>query len=482
MTMAATPWAAAEFGIRQVLMPKLQYSLVVTTLTETQCNEIMKPVLQAGLPAMGINWNFPRAVVHGPVEYQGLNLPNLYSEQLITQIGTMLKYGPQQTDPTRVLIRANGELEAGVCGPLFCMSPYLQPCLTKTWMSLCWFQCIQQGSFLDTDIQDFKPIQQGDSTLMEQFFCASYREMELTTLNCCCMYLHIIFLSDICNGSGTTTETDFWNCAKPVDIHQYHWLQIHPPSPTEQLLWQQGLTCSLNLGSTQILPIPLGKWMHQVCNRDSWFMSPGRDKLYHQHLLEWTTYSLVPWHNRTKSFHDMLCQIPKEDIPKEMVKAMLYKHGSILMVTGYDQIELRDTQQTPSPTKRLWMECWCEQQLVGEEDILVQAIQQGLAVEVSNRPFQEQQGVAAWTIEGKSLEHKLNGASLTMGSLTDQSTYWSELFGLWGILATIHCLTLKHQIVKGMVVVACNSLSALKKASSPYPTDPNENHYDIIST
>jgi len=52
----------------------------------------------------------PHMVAYGPIAYQGLNLPNLYVEELITHISTLLKYGPQWDDPTGVLTQASGEL------------------------------------------------------------------------------------------------------------------------------------------------------------------------------------------------------------------------------------------------------------------------------------------------------------------------------------------------------------------------------------
>jgi len=104
MISANLPWAAADFGIRQVLLPKLCYPLVAMTFTEAQCQGIMKPVLQQGLLALGVNRNFPRSIAHGPVTYQGLNLPNLHSEQMISHILMVLKYGNQRDDPTGALL------------------------------------------------------------------------------------------------------------------------------------------------------------------------------------------------------------------------------------------------------------------------------------------------------------------------------------------------------------------------------------------
>jgi len=62
------------------MVPKLQNPLAATVLSEAQCHEIMKWVLQIGLPAMGIIWHFPRAVSYGPLAKPCLSIPNVYTE------------------------------------------------------------------------------------------------------------------------------------------------------------------------------------------------------------------------------------------------------------------------------------------------------------------------------------------------------------------------------------------------------------------
>jgi len=70
----------------------------MTMLTEKECNKIMKPILAAGLPAMGVVQTMAQVVVHGPLMYQGLDIPSLYMEQLVAQIMALLQYGSQLED------------------------------------------------------------------------------------------------------------------------------------------------------------------------------------------------------------------------------------------------------------------------------------------------------------------------------------------------------------------------------------------------
>ena len=75
------------------IMKKLEYPLPAMVFTEKQCVAILWPLLTPALQAMGIQGNFPRDLVHGPVKYQGLGILNLYVSQGIAHIDWILKYG-----------------------------------------------------------------------------------------------------------------------------------------------------------------------------------------------------------------------------------------------------------------------------------------------------------------------------------------------------------------------------------------------------
>jgi len=102
--MAQISRVAAEFCLHQVLLPKLHYPLIATTFTEQPCQNLLKLVLQQGLQTIGANYNYLQAVVHGPWGYQGLNLPNLFTKQLISHIHTLMKYGSHPKYTTGNLI------------------------------------------------------------------------------------------------------------------------------------------------------------------------------------------------------------------------------------------------------------------------------------------------------------------------------------------------------------------------------------------
>jgi len=61
---------------------------------------------------------------------------------------------------------------------------------------------------------------------------------------------------------------------------------------------------------------------------------------------------------------------------------------------------------------------------------------------VSDGSYCDQSGAAAWIIEGKTNMNCIIGMMITPKGPTVQSTFWSELVGIYGILLTLEALEL----------------------------------------
>jgi len=68
------------FSLCNVVLMKLVYPLPMMTFMESECASMMHPILQQGLPSMVV-CTFPWALIHGTLDHQGLNIPNLFMEQ-----------------------------------------------------------------------------------------------------------------------------------------------------------------------------------------------------------------------------------------------------------------------------------------------------------------------------------------------------------------------------------------------------------------
>jgi len=162
----------AFFSLWSSILCKLAYPLMVTIFNGQQCTEIMHPILQVGLPKIGCVQTMPRAVVHAPTDLAGLNIPYLYTEQLVTQIMLLLRYGPQQDEMMGVLIWALAEamkLEMGLAGKVLLTPVIFEGLVTDMWMKQFWLDLLKYRLAIETDLLDFKPHQLNDIELMRLF-------------------------------------------------------------------------------------------------------------------------------------------------------------------------------------------------------------------------------------------------------------------------------------------------------------------------
>jgi len=305
--------------------------------------------------------------------------------------------------------------------------------------------------------------------------------MELAALNWCRMFLHVIFISDITNGQGTTIDKQYWSGSLVSETHNYHWPQTTCPMPKEWKQWQQVLTRSLNLGQVQMLALPLGKWHALTLEFNGWFTNAEGLQLFHKSDQKWTSFTPALLCQHLCSFHTTPMAISDNAQQIELLHMTIYKHGQLITLSGYGKIEKFGPGVSNNLFKPFWTWQKCNLRSEGQMMNLIQAIHDGQAMAVSNSTFKDQAGAVVWMIEGHTAVDCLWGTGLTPGQLEDQSVYWSELFGLWSILASLKQLVESHNITYGQLTIACDGKAALKKAQQEYLTEPSKAHYDLIS-
>ena len=70
---------------------------MATSLSQKQCDDIMKPILDAGLSALGLSRTMNRDVVYGPRQYQEVGIPDLWLLQGILKLWITLAHGDAKT-------------------------------------------------------------------------------------------------------------------------------------------------------------------------------------------------------------------------------------------------------------------------------------------------------------------------------------------------------------------------------------------------
>jgi len=261
----------------------------------------------AALPAMVINRNFPRAVAHGPRSHQGLNLPNLFTKQLIAHVMTILWFGPQQDDPTGHLLKANVEafrLEVGLCGQVFQMPTVLQDYMTPTWFMQTWINCRLLDIDITADIADYVRPRKQDREIMRVLIKHGLTGNELAAMNneLVSDVLTCNFLSHICTSNGTAMKLHHW-AGQNICESPFSWPKKEKPLIQDWNQWKSHLTSALSLQRHNGLPVPLGTWSKTVWERAGFFIEPEGNHLIEYQQQQWYIFSKIPTRQHKLQFH-----------------------------------------------------------------------------------------------------------------------------------------------------------------------------------
>ncbi len=260
------------FSLQNILLRKMVYPLPATTFTTVQCQSIMSPILAQGLPLASFIQTFPHALIHGPLKFCGINIPNLFTEQTLAYIHTLLKFSNQPQDLTSFLLRASGKimrLELGITGQLFEAPLILQDVITDSWMKSTWIATREANIHLMINILDFPLQWHGDKELVRVILQHKFCQPQLGALHQCRMFLQVLRISDICTGSREQILMGNWWNYKPLPS-EYQWPKSVQPSPADWNTSELALATALNIVRQETLPRPLGNYFHKTTR--GWFL------------------------------------------------------------------------------------------------------------------------------------------------------------------------------------------------------------------
>jgi len=108
-------------------LQELAYPLLATMFDWQQCKKIISPIVQVGLPAASFVCTLAHMVAHGPLQFAGVDIPDLFTKQMVMQVVDVLHHEPVPST-TMLLIQVTGEamqLKSGFARELF-ETPFCQ--------------------------------------------------------------------------------------------------------------------------------------------------------------------------------------------------------------------------------------------------------------------------------------------------------------------------------------------------------------------
>lgn len=434
------------------IMAKLKYPLTATTFTRAQCQHIFAPLRKVGLPRSKIASNFPAAMLHAPLDFQGLDLPDLFFCQGQAHLDKLITFTSSKDSMTGSLLRASAEtmkLERGINGPLF--SPDYstwKTTVTRGWIQHTWQWLYESDIQVQDSVPDFPTRRINDQLIMEFFESIGCTPKDLASLNRCRLFLKVLSLADIVNGQGTEFMPGILE-GNPnsafLTSQLYDWPNQGKPPKQIWNLWQTKLGHLLD--RSKKLRRPLGDWTDSSSVK--YWTSPDSLELYSSGPTNLRFTFQSGRYSRSNNRRFAVRGTPSTR-PEGLLPTAVFQRGSFLISTGSSM--LRAGPEPNDPFRGTFLDRihrrsadagWALHnfKIQGRIHRIIQAIQDGSLLTMSDGSFAHGVAVASWRIGTADELHSISADVVTPGPDSAMDAYRAELSGIYGMLLTLFLLS-----------------------------------------
>jgi len=471
-------WVAAHSTIWRTL----SYPLPALNLTRQQWDDLLALLIRFLLPKLGVCRNFPRGLVFAPEKFFGLGLTHLFTMQEIARVKDIIYHTANET--------TTGDLYTASIELLYIeLGSFLQLKATPfaTWGHLTTTSLVKSTwEFLDTySLSLYTPIdvtlpRQGDNFLMPLLADAIHDPDHLKMVNGCRLFLKVMFLSEITDGSGTTVLDEAWLGTVPLGLYRSEsWPNVPRPLQLAWDLWRSYLKQAILRRGCR-LKNPLGAWL-AFDTTWPWYYCQNSGCLHLVTNNQWKCFPplITRWVRPVFSSTSI-----GQTQPITPCRATVYKKREVWVMSGFGPISTASSAPSDFLSylhKLLPNMAWCTENLriIGEWSSIAEAIKKGVAHIVSDGSFVDSFSTAAFILEGNFTQVK--NQVITLGRPQDMSAYQSEISGLYAAIFLIHSLCNFFQIEEGSVTIGCDGLSALHQAFSSFtPPSTDCPSFDLI--
>ncbi len=497
---------AAYWAYWQYYTPKSGFPLPALTLTKKQCDYIQAPTVSAILSKLHMNQNTARAIVFGPIQYAGLGLPSLYTNESIGQLRLLLGHLRLQDKTAKLILIDLSYIQVLVgSSKRFLNLSYniYNYCTESGWLISIW-QLLSEINLKIAIRQAYvpSPLRENDIALMDYIVTLNVSNKILKRINRCRVHLQVIFLSDICSADGSFILP----CYKQGRQDSYRRSTLdwpRQPSPPRQdwALWSRTL-CHLETAGK--LSKPLGSWVAMGHQKWSSFYDPSTSEVHIHEPNGWNVHtpiyrssnyntrsSIKPWYNKDTGqpsvlpdkplypasilldplYHDSLFQIA--------VSASIIPHNSPLTVPHHNREEV-DLSVEPHPYYKELL-CWDTTSMTLHIATLADAILKNDLHICADGAYRSTigQGSHAWVFSTSNQDILWKGAGPAIGHPYLMTPYRAELAGLTSVLFVLHLISQQIPVDEGSITIYCDNAAALNEIFTG--GSPSNNPYNQLS-
>ena len=491
----------AYFSFVLYFYPKLSYALPISSYTQRECTFIQAPAMAALLPKIGLNRHTSKNIIHGPIQYGGLQLNDLYTDQGIGQLRLLIGHLRRGGETSRLLLIAISVMQQRIGSSiLFFNLPYprYEGWTEKTWLTSLWkFLHITNVMIEMSDVPIPKIQREHDFFLMSEFIHLGFKKGDLELINQCRLYHQVFTAADIMVADGTRLDPIYTtNTRHPDRASSLQWPNQGCPSPKAWRKWNSALR---HLLRNNRLDCPLGRWTTRPHQEWSWVVRIEDKVLFHKHSTGWERYDPIakigvtrssqkPWYSTTQK---RSCRRPEKGIAVATILAE-NMDGDIFTIIWSAELPPRSipaTNEPPTATSTSseeldqipeYLPSFQEKiqssayfrRLIGplyqprEEDLLEIAnrIIEGTLLVCSDGSFCPHSGTGshAWVFSSPEGDVLLRGAGPIDCNPVALSSYRPELGGMTALIYILMNIIHTFDIPSGCVTMFCDNKSALE--------------------
>ena len=486
-------------GVKTSLYPSITYGLVATALTEKQAGEIFKPIREKVLPKMKICRQAPAIVVHGPEDYGGLEIKDLYILQGIAHIKALIDEGESETTTGKLLrnLIEQHVVEVGLSSePSDWSYEATHNIITDSWFKNTLEFMEKSDIRLFTGMKTISKWTKQDAFIMEDVIAHGIKGYQLEAFNRCRMHLQAMTMSDISGERGTEILMSSYDVhyTDSISSAAYNWPAQPRPPTSDVNEWKKvlhevyGITPHFKQWRQ-----PVREYMQTSCQHAKWRYEEITNRIYER--MEdgnWKIWSGINKRARTvrqgrfkptdghcDQINHLLPIARIERRPRSNIIYLNTSNGISTESQQYERdnleegsVESNDTPSIHSPSFEETLDNTTDKALMWALEELNLPRDQGkeiatsiLANEgrcMSDGSLKDLFGTSAFTFLLKDRENGYVGRNRVPGQDLDQSSYRSELCGILGNIMMINAICKHHGITGEYTVkVGCDSESAL---------------------
>ena len=459
-------------SLSMMALKSLEYILPAMTLSETECNDIMKPVLKQFLPKIGINRNIKRDLLFAPSKLQGLNLKNPFLTQGIAHVKDLCENLWKQTT-TGKLMNFNLQqlrIELGTNDPILSSSyeDFQHLLLTDSLITSTWQFMSKHGITLKDNTPSIPLLREKDLCLMDEFRKNPQIDKSLLPLlNRCRLYLKAFSLSDITEGKGVNIREEAWHGIQfDTQRDTSQWPLWGKPPLISWTKWRTALKTTFCTDRNRQLKSPLKNWNKKLTTW-KWYSATvhGKMVLVKKEKLKWYAYKKLGRSRIQQRYYKLRKPVEFRDMSNLIPTTVrsYHKHYIMSSVHGIETNYQVPTASNSDSNLTSWLNI--DRMTKGSQSAIKNAIINETAIAVSDGSYSERKGIgtASWIIATQNKQNLVTAGAISSGTKQIQSSYRSEILGLMGILEALVEFCHTWKITKGCCSVICDGLSALNR-------------------